>query len=394
MTNAIFDLSNMFFRSLFIVGGYGSKQYTFHSQSELDQLMRKVATDVSQVIRQVNPSRILFAMDSKSWRKGISIDENEGYKGQRTKSENINWEGVFKIMQEFSDILETNGFIVSKLDKAEADDLIALWRDEFLLKQNQHVIIVSADEDVRQLVGYNSNCPKPVVSTVFNPFTQGKNSSKKLFVPKEFFEWIKDTDNGDIFDRSIDVDKEDFQRIANDGKVKVEEVDGVEIAMRKIFCGDDGDNVPAIYTWLVKDKNGEDKAVRITDSKYKKIVDSIGAKNPSDLMEKKDIIYDQIANICGHQPPFKMEDRLLRQMKLVCLLDSTLFPAEIVSAFNNKVIVELSKPQIHPQSWNMISILEGTRYVTPGGKYKPNTGKEASVFGDTDKMIAKSKSLF
>ena len=268
MTNAIFDLSNMFFRSLFIVGGYGAKQYTFDSQYELDQLMRKVATDVSQVIRQVNPSRILFALDSKSWRKEISIDENDGYKAQRTKSEHINWDNVFKIMKEFSDILETNGFIVSRFERAEADDLIALWRNEFLFEQGQHVIIVSADEDVRQLVNtFNCGVNKLALCTVFNPFTQGKNSFKKLFVPKEFFEWIKDDNNGDIFDRSIDVDKEDFQRIFNDPKVKVEEVDGEEIAMRKIFCGDDGDNVPAIYTWL----NDKGKEVRITDSKYRKI---------------------------------------------------------------------------------------------------------------------------
>ena len=381
----------MFFRSLFIVGGYGAKQYTFDSQFELDQLMRKVATDVSQVIRQVNPSRILFALDSKSWRKEISIDENDGYKAQRTKSEHVNWDNVFKIMKEFSDILETNGFIVSRFERAEADDLMALWRNEFLFEQGQHVIIVSADEDVRQLVNtFNFGVNKVALCTVFNPFTQGKNSIKKLFVPKEFFEWIKDDNNGDIFDRSIDVDKEDFQRISNDPKVKVEEIDGEEIAMRKIFCGDDGDNVPAIYTWL----NDKGKEVRITDSKYRKIVDYIGAKEVKDLLNNKDQIYDQLVNISGHKPPFKINDRLQRQMKLVLLLNPDLFPIEIVSAFKNKVAEELSKPQIHPQNWNMISILEGTRYVTVGGKYKSNTGKEASIFGDTDKMIEKSKPLF
>jgi hypothetical protein len=190
------------------------------------------------------------------------------------------------------------------------------------------------------------------------------------------------------------VDKEDFQRLSNDGKVKVEEVYGPEIALKKIFCGDDGDNVPAIYTWIVKDKNGEDKEVRITDSKYKKIIEHIGAKEPKDLVGKAKEIYDEIALICGHQPSFVPEDRLLRQMRLVLLLDSSLFPLDITFAFKNRITEELSKPQIHPQSWNMLSILEGTRYVTPGGKYKPSTGKEASIFGDTDKMIAKSKSLF
>lgn len=388
MTNAIFDLSNMFFRSLFIVGGYGSKQYTFDNQTELDQLMRKVATDVSQVIRTINPSRVIFALDSKSWRKDISIDENEGYKAQRTKSAHINWDNVFKIMGEFADILETNGFIVSKLDKAEADDLIALWRKELLLNQNQHVIIVSADEDVRQLVGKNT-ADKTAFCTVYNPFLQGKNASKKLFVPeKDFDEWLLDADPGDFFNRGIDVDKDDFKRIINDSKTKMEKVNGDQIVLRKIFCGDDGDNVPAIYTWL----NDKGKEIRITESKFEKIADYIGATNPKDLMEKKDHIYDQLVNISGQRPGFKMEDRLNRQMKLV-LLDPSIFPDDIVKAFQNKVTEELSKPQVRPQNWNMVSILEGTRYVTAGGgKYKKPT-TEASIFAEIDRVNL-NKALF
>jgi len=396
MTNAIFDLSNMFFRSLFIVGGYGSKQYTFDNQTELDQLMRKVATDVSQVIRTINPSRVIFALDSKSWRKEISIDENEGYKAQRTKSAHINWDNVFKIMGEFADILETNGFIISKFDRAEADDLIALWRKELLINQNQHVIIVSADEDVRQLVGGTHDIPgisvnpdKFAFCTVYNPFMQGKNAFKKLFVPEKYFdEWVLDADPGDFFNRGVNVDKEDFKRIINDSKTKLEKINGDQIVLRKIFCGDDGDNVPAIYTWL----NDKGKEVRITDSKFEKIIDYIGATSPRDLMEKKDHIYDQLVNISGTRPGFKMEDRLTRQFKLV-LLDSSIFPEEFVKSFEKKVPEELAKPQVHPQNWNMVSVLEGTRYVTTGaGKYKKPT-TEASIFGEIDR-INLNKALF
>ena len=390
MTNAIFDLSNMFFRSLFIVGGYGSKQYTFDNQFELDQLMRKVATDVSQVIRQINPSRVIFALDSKSWRKDISIDENEGYKAQRTKSAHINWDNVFKIMGEFADILETNGFIVSKFDKAEADDLISLWKKELLYNQNQHVIIISADEDVRQLIeSRQTDAGKMVFCTVFNPFMQGKNASKKLFIPESnFSEWLNDSDPGDFFNRGIDVDKEDFKRLINDQKVKLEPVNGELIAMRKIFCGDDGDNVPAIYTWL----NDKGKEIRITDSKFQKIVDYIGAKSVMDLFEKKEIIYDHLVNVSGQRPSFKIDDRLLRQRKLVHL-DPSIFPATFVKAFEKKVSDELSKPQVHPQNWNMVSILEGTRYITAGGgKYKKPT-TEASIFGEIDR-INLNKELF
>ena len=108
-----------------------------------------------------------------------------------------------------------NGFIFSKFDKAEADDLISLWKKELLHNQNQHVIIISADEDVRQLIeSRQTDAGKMVFCTVFNPFMQGKNASKKLFIPESnFSEWLNDADPGDFFNRGIDVDKEDFNEV-------------------------------------------------------------------------------------------------------------------------------------------------------------------------------------
>ena len=78
MTNLVFDFSNMLHRSMFIVGGFGKNGYTFDSQYELDQLMRKLTTDIVSTIRQINPSRVIFTSDTKSWRKDIEIEENEG----------------------------------------------------------------------------------------------------------------------------------------------------------------------------------------------------------------------------------------------------------------------------------------------------------------------------
>jgi len=376
MTNAIFDLSNMFFRSMFIVGGYGAKNYSFDSQFEIDQLMRKVSTDVSYIIRQINPSRVLFALDSKSWRKEISIDENDGYKANREKSGVINWDNVFNTMREFGEILESNGFIVTKLERAEADDIIALWRDELLFNQHQHVIIVSADEDVRQLIKCHEYDSKRVFSTVFNPFATGKGSSKKLYVPEHFNEWLLKQDIGDIFNRAIDVDKQDFIRLRDTEKIVVEEVDGNAIALRKIFCGDDGDNVPSIYSWL----NDKGKVVRITNSKSEKIINFIGAKNHRDLLSKATIIYDQLTEISGNPPSFRnILDRLNRQIKLV-VLARDVFPEEIVRSFDEKVQEQLSRPNVHPQDWNMNSLLEGTRYV------RSKSGSEASIFKEIDRI--------
>ena len=82
----------------------------------------------------------------------------------------------------------------------------------------------------------------------------------------------------------------------------------------------------------------------------------------------------------------------MRQRKLVHL-DPSIFPATFVKAFEKKVSDELSKPQVHPQNWNMVSILEGTRYITAGGgKYKKPT-TEASIFGEIDR-INLNKELF
>lgn len=382
MINLTVDISNLFFRSLYIVGGYKSDSYTFDNQFEVDQLMRKVCTDISFIIRQTNPSRVIFAFDSKSWRKSISIDENEGYKANREKSSTINWDNVYNIMKEFGDIIESNGFIVSKIDKAEADDIICLWNEELLFNQHQHNIIVSADEDVRQLVYfYPYEVGKNAFSVVYNPFTQGKAASKKLYIPKYFNEWLNTSDNGDIFNRSIDMDKEDFKQLRDTEKILLEEVNGNLIGLKKIFCGDDGDNVPSIYSWVVKDKKDEDKVMRITNSKYEKIVNLIEAKDYLDLHDKCDIIYEQISNIAGHNPSFKMIDRLNRQIKLV-ILSKTVFPEEIVETFENEKAKQLAKPNVSPQSWNMNSLLQGTRYV----KASKSKGSEISLFKDTDKL--------
>jgi len=260
---------------------------------------------------------------------------------------------------------------------------MALWRDELLYSQNQHVILISADEDVRQLVDCSSN--KKSFSVVYNPFTMGKNSSKRLFVSAGFSSWLNDEgDMGDIFNRSIDVDKEDFKRILND-KVVLEEIDGAEIALRKIFCGDDGDNVPSIYTWL----NDKGKTVRITESKFQKIIDYIGSKDWKDLLEKSDVIKDQLIEISGQPISFDIKKRLERQSKLV-VLDRSLFPMDLVESFMEDIRGDYAGNHISPQTWNMLSMLEGTRYVDPKGK--SSSGNEASIFGQIDRIS--NKELF
>lgn len=399
MINLIFDLNNIAHRSMFVVGGFGAKQFTFDSESEVNQLMRKMAMDVAYLIRLINPSRVIFALDSKSWRKDIEIDENEGYKGTRKKSSIINWGNVYGALDEFADLMESNGMIVSRIKNAEADDLATLWANELQLIRKEHVIVISGDEDLRQLVRFYPVDPvnkKFVFSTVFNPFMQGKNASRKLYVPHHFEQWLNDAEEVDFFNMkgSIDIDKQDFEKIINGERTRMEHVDGRMIGIRKMFCGDDGDNVPAIHSWIMKDKdgnetldkNGEPKIVRITNSKFEKIYDAVKLSDTElmdhyDLLERSENVLEAIKDVSKEPPTFDIKERLQRQIKLV-VLDSKFFPEEIVKEFDELKGKELERDKINYSQINMHDLLEGTKYVS-----KKSNETEASIFKEIDRII-------
>ena len=396
MVNAVIDLSNIFYRSMFNVSFYGSEKFTFNSQDQLDKLMRKVSIDLSSIIKTIEPERIVIAVDSKSWRKQISIDENEGYKGHRTKDQNLNWNNIFNTMDEFSKILEENGMIVSKIKDAEADDLMALWTEEFV-NRKEHVILVSGDEDIRQLVDLHFIDKTPIFVTVFNPFTQGKNASKKLFYPNGLTDWIEGQVEIDqmssFFHSTKDLDKELFKSLINNPKIKPEEIYGPDIALYKIFCGDDGDNVPAFYSWMKTTLKGDLKPDRITPAKYNKLKEQINLSHPNDLQGEAipQMIKKSLLEITKQKEiNINIKNRLDRQIKLV-YLNSKWFPKSIVEDFNKKKDKELEKPKINPRIINMNSILKNSKYISED--YNKNIYNEESIFKDLDNIL-NNKELF
>ncbi|MEG1363899.1 MAG: hypothetical protein RSC92_05670, partial [Clostridia bacterium] len=203
MITLLIDTTNILFRSMFAAQGFGSEYYTYDSSEECEILMRKLTMDCAQIIRTINPSRIIFCNDAKSWRKKITIEENEGYKGQRKKDEKINWDNIYNILDEFHDIMSRQGYInyiikgTNEGGGAEADDCIAMWSEE-LYNNNQRIVIVSGDEDVRQLVKCKTTDSFFSFISVFNPFKQGKNASKKIIHGEGFIEWVNTSTNMSI----------------------------------------------------------------------------------------------------------------------------------------------------------------------------------------------------
>lgn len=384
MINLVFDLNNIVHRSMFIVSDY-KNSYTFDSQDEIDQLVRKITTDISFLIRIINPSRIILCQDDSSWRKNIIIEENEGYKGNRTKNKTINWDNVYGAIDDFVKIMKSNGMIFTKISTAEADDIISLWANELSINQNQHVVIISGDEDIRQLVKehkFNNN--KSCFVTVFNPFMQGKNASRKLYVSQNFENWLNNSDDIDFMRPYIDIDKEDFKKISTYERTKLEVVDGENIILRKIFCGDGGDNIPALYSW----KNDKGVDIRITNSKFEKIINYVNSNigNDNEKISVKNLysnankILDAIKVITKQNVTIDIEKLLERQLKLV-VLDSQYFPQSITNTFQKIKIDELNKPRVNYSKVNVHNLLEGTRYISD-----KKANNESPIFKHIDRI--------
>ena len=378
MITAIFDANNILMRSMFTSSGYGKNQLTFNEQEDNDKLVRKLAMDISYILRFICPDKVIFAIDSHSWRKTIKIDENEGYKANREKNQFYNWENIFKSYENFLKILNSKGFVISKLDGAEGDDMINLWNDELTNNKNSHVIIVSGDEDVRQLVGkYNQN-----YSVVYNPFLQGKNPVRKIFASSDFINWLNEPDEIDIFNMdNIHNDKMRFKKYLE--QVKIEKIDGQDIVLRKIFLGDDGDNVPPIYTWV--NKNNLKK--RFTKSLYEKLISNVNILNTSDLDGVNTIrmIKDEMERLTKTSLPFNIISRIKRQKELV-ELNKENYPLYINEAFEFEKEKFNTPNKLHFNSITLNDILKGSQYID--ANYKANKPKSADIFKEVEKINA------
>jgi len=177
--NLIFDGNYLFYKTLFIFGQYGSKgEKVLSSDKDQSMFMRKIATDMAHAIRTFgNPTRVVFTIDSRSWRKEVEIEEG-GYKSNRDKDESvIDWDTFYKLMNEFGEIIAEKGYIVSREPRAEGDDLMYLWADEFF-NNGEDSVIITGDKDMYQVV----KCNNVNFIAVYNP----NSKTRKIVGPTGF----------------------------------------------------------------------------------------------------------------------------------------------------------------------------------------------------------------
>lgn len=168
MSVILFDAHNLAFRTLFV------PDVEINTPNPNFQLWKYMMINsvYESLYRVDNTTEVILAVDdTKSWRSLYFPRYKESRKIQREKKEDIDWQYLFKTLNDFYlEIKEHLPFKVLKVQNSEADDIIAILCKE-ILKEPKHII--SNDEDFLQLCSENDvilyNPSKKEVISCENP---------------------------------------------------------------------------------------------------------------------------------------------------------------------------------------------------------------------------------
>ena len=260
MITVLVDGNYIFHKTFGIFAGFGGKSPgdVLSSEAERNMFIRKVMTDLCYSLGQIpDISKVVFCKDSRSWRKDYKITRSI-YKESRIKSEGVDWGSFFKLMDEFGEFLEENGYIYSRLGGAEGDDLIWAWCD-YLKDKEDCIVVLSGDKDMHQLVrSNNSNW-----TVIWN-----SNSKNNKFTVSE--NWtLSESVEPTIFDVNPISGSSDSKIDKLLSSCTIEKIPIKEYVFKKILTGDKKDDVPGVFPYPTK--NG--KISNIAEGKAQKIWD-------------------------------------------------------------------------------------------------------------------------
>jgi 5'-3' exonuclease len=371
MINILCDGNYVFHKTFGVFAGYGNVDPGKVLKSKSDQAMfiRKVATDLTASLKLLPAGgRLIFTADSRSWRKDVEIEDG-GYKSGRVKDENVDWSIFFDLMHSFGTHLEKMGFVFSKVNGAEGDDLLLFWSQEFN-KQGESAIIISGDNDLHQLVKMNG---PDSWTCVWN-----SNSKKNvLYVPQGWKDnWLNEANRSEVsifnMGSTISPEKERLKDFIK--KVNIEEINSFPFVFNKILIGDKGDSVPSVWEY---ETGG--KITRFTQSKADKLYE-LFQQSEFKHLEMKELSEDQdflnwvsplilklSKGVDSSENRIKAKNNWLRNLKLMWL-DTSVIPESV--SFNSSLDIQrglaIEKKTV---TFDRIKILEGTEWITTN--YQP-----------------------
>ena len=189
-TNLLLDTSFFFRRSL---SSTDFKTYLQPGERVLDSertqaiFIRKVAMDLAFQIKKfadINVSRVILCTDHTSWRKQFFAD----YKGTRTKDETVNWDKFYELCNYLLGVFKSKNCVLTNIEGLEGDDIIYYYSLLFKKEDNLN-IIVSSDNDLKQLVNHNTIVHNIISNkyTVSNDFRlkQAANGPTDIFAMRD-----------------------------------------------------------------------------------------------------------------------------------------------------------------------------------------------------------------
>lgn len=401
-TLLVFDWSNLLFRSFFLhqmFSGRGATTYT--KQEDVNSFIFKFCQDVLSLIKIFNSDdgvgcitspQVLICCDSKdAWRKNVLPPDGEGtgYKSNREKDPNVDWESIYEASDNLLEILRKKvGCTVAMTEHAEADDLVCMVKERIQKDfPDYNIIIVSADADLRQLLSFNKETHQFCI--VYNTTTRAKSKTRRLYVTEGFKEWLDEEDKVDIFFSNFDAVKTYMKGIlANNGAIELYVENPNEIVLSKLFCGDTSDMVPSMYSFY---KNG--KLSRITPAKYKKITEMLQITDVKSLLDNVSNIPSAVEKVCKVSPTDVDFNERIHRQRLLVELNSKLFP-EHISEYGDTIeyMIRNGEPIKNGVSLRAQDVLKDTLYEGVDKK----KALEADVFKDLEKISINSgtKPLF
>lgn len=208
-------------------------------------LKSMLTKSISIVLRQFpDIDNVIIVSDGGSWRNYVDVPEflkkdNITYKGNRIKSDDMNWDIIFKSYNDWMQDLSKNGLTICREELIEGDDWAWYWSTK-LNSENTNVIIWSKDKDLTQLVNMNKD-------KCFTIWWNADNGMYYKDTPKDV-----DEDFGFLLNAYYNENEKCFNNIVKACK-KSTPIDNNSVILEKIVRGDAGDNIQPII--LKKAKN-------------------------------------------------------------------------------------------------------------------------------------------
>lgn len=368
MLYVLVDANNFFIKNLFAYkSGMRKSEKLFEKEEQIIEYSHVLSNSIFHLLEKFEGKvGLILCFDNKTWRKSYySL-----YKAHREYDDAVNWDAYFKFVDDYCEkITSIHKINISKIEGGEADDLLYLWSKK-LNNSGYDCVIVSEDKDLLQLVR----------NTTKNNFTIVYNNSYKN--PKVY----KHPDTN-LQDNNIEFDIFNASDALINSRVLIkwilqeadslEDVDLEYYLLKKILIGDDGDNVPSVWTWEYK----PGKKKRVTPTIADKIISNYLTINEkplyyllNDFEFFKTSLADSIKFVLGLKLDIEeLKNSVERNCKLMCL-HHNFMPKTILKEFqrlyDESIVGKIEKD----------SFLKGTKYFQDPRMTVGKTDKLDSFF--------------